>query len=83
MSLIEVMDAAGFREYLRKHKNTICGRNPIMLLLDVRAVRTDRGRENESDTDDSNLSTPPLSQPSFCVADHQQVGGKRHKRVQI
>eukprot|EP00943_MAST-04B_sp_MAST-4B-sp1_P002057 g2057.t1 len=33
MSLIEKQDADGFREYLKKFRNTICGRNPICLLL--------------------------------------------------
>jgi len=36
MTLIEGMDPIAFSTYLRKHKNTICGRNPILLLLEVR-----------------------------------------------
>ena len=33
MSLIEAQDADGFVAYLRKYKNTICGRHPISVLL--------------------------------------------------
>jgi len=33
MELIEVQDAEGFHQYLKKFKNTICGRHPIGVLL--------------------------------------------------
>eukprot|EP01137_Pigoraptor_chileana_P009188 Opistho-2@57078 len=33
MSLIEQLDAKGFSDYLKAHKNTICGRHPISVLL--------------------------------------------------
>lgn len=33
MALIEAKDAAGFEAYLKAHKNTICGRHPIAVLL--------------------------------------------------
>lgn len=36
MSLIEMMDTAGFADYLKKFGNTICGRHPIGVLLNVR-----------------------------------------------
>ena len=35
MTLIEAHDAAGFEAYLKTHKNTICGRHPIAVLLHV------------------------------------------------
>lgn len=35
MALLEARDAAGFRAYLSATGNTICGRNPILLLLAV------------------------------------------------
>lgn len=33
MRLIESLDVGAFMEYLEQTKNTICGRNPIVLLL--------------------------------------------------
>lgn len=36
MSIIEMLDTAGFTEYLKKYGNTICGRHPIGVLLNVR-----------------------------------------------
>ena len=35
MALIEKHDAKGFESYLNETDNTICGRNPIMVLLNV------------------------------------------------
>lgn len=35
MSIIEMLDTAGFTEYLKKFGNTICGRHPIGVLLNV------------------------------------------------
>ena len=35
MTLIEKQDINGFRSYLKKYRNTICGRNPICLLLQM------------------------------------------------
>ena len=35
MELIEKQDANGFRAYLKKYRNTICGRNPISLMLQL------------------------------------------------
>jgi len=35
MSIIETLDTAGFTEYLKKYGNTICGRHPIGVLLNV------------------------------------------------
>ena len=35
MALIEKHDAKGFEDYLSETDNTICGRNPIMVLLNV------------------------------------------------
>jgi AmmeMemoRadiSam system protein B len=35
MRLIESHDSAGFRKYLKETQNTICGRHPISLLLNV------------------------------------------------
>jgi predicted class III extradiol MEMO1 family dioxygenase len=36
MSIIETLDTAGFTEYLKKYGNTICGRHPIGVLLNVK-----------------------------------------------
>jgi predicted class III extradiol MEMO1 family dioxygenase len=38
MSIIEMLDTAGFTEYLKKYGNTICGRHPIGVLLNVRNI---------------------------------------------
>ena len=35
MEFIEKLDPVGFAEYLKKYKNTICGRHPIGVLLNV------------------------------------------------
>nr|CAG4637199.1 EOG090X09ZA [Ceriodaphnia reticulata]SVE73074.1 EOG090X09ZA [Ceriodaphnia reticulata] len=35
MSIIEMLDTAGFTEYLKKYGNTICGRHPIGVLLNM------------------------------------------------
>jgi len=35
MSIIEMLDTAGFTDYLRKYGNTICGRHPIGVLLNM------------------------------------------------
>ena len=35
MELIEKHDLAGFKSYLDETENTICGRNPISLLLSI------------------------------------------------
>ena len=35
IALIEAQDTHGFLRYLRETKNTICGRNPITLLLEI------------------------------------------------
>jgi|EP00945_MAST-04E_sp_MAST-4E-sp1_P008759 MEMO1 family protein len=35
MALIEQQDAKGFNEYLKRYKNTICGRHPIGVLLQL------------------------------------------------
>lgn len=35
MRLIESHNSAGFRNYLKETSNTICGRHPISLLLNV------------------------------------------------
>lgn len=39
MSLIEARDAAGFGAYLQRYGNTICGRHPIAVFLQVRRGR--------------------------------------------
>nr|CAG4648085.1 EOG090X09ZA [Moina brachiata]SVE93140.1 EOG090X09ZA [Moina brachiata] len=42
MSLIEMLDTAGFADYLKKYGNTICGRHPIGVLLNmIDSVRQD------------------------------------------
>lgn len=39
MEIIETMDAKEFRTYLQQYGNTICGRNPISILLSaIRAL---------------------------------------------
>jgi len=38
MALIEKQDARGFREYLQRDGNTICGRHPILVLLEALAA---------------------------------------------
>lgn len=35
MSLIESLDPSAFTAYLKKYRNTICGRHPISVLLNV------------------------------------------------
>nr|CAG4643369.1 EOG090X09ZA [Ilyocryptus agilis] len=35
MSIIEMLDSTGFTEYLKKYGNTICGRHPIGVLLNM------------------------------------------------
>jgi len=35
MAIIENIDAAGFTDYLKKFGNTICGRHPISVLLNM------------------------------------------------
>jgi predicted class III extradiol MEMO1 family dioxygenase len=35
MDIIEQLNPVGFTEYLRKYGNTICGRHPIGVLLNV------------------------------------------------
>ena len=35
MDIIESMDPVTFSEYLKKYQNTICGRHPIGVLLNV------------------------------------------------
>ena len=35
MDIIERMDRVEFRDYLKKHQNTICGKHPIGILLSV------------------------------------------------
>lgn len=35
MDIIETLDAPAFTEYLKKYGNTICGRHPIGVLLQV------------------------------------------------
>ena len=35
MDIIESMDPVAFGEYLKKYQNTICGRHPIGVLLNV------------------------------------------------
>jgi len=42
MALIERQDAKGFRQYLARDANTICGRHPILVLLET--LHTCRGR---------------------------------------
>jgi predicted class III extradiol MEMO1 family dioxygenase len=33
--MIQTLDVEKFKNYLKQYKNTICGRNPICLLLNV------------------------------------------------
>nr|CAG4636357.1 EOG090X09ZA [Eubosmina coregoni]SVE69936.1 EOG090X09ZA [Eubosmina coregoni] len=35
MTIIEMLDTAGFTDYLKKYGNTICGRHPISVLLNM------------------------------------------------
>eukprot|EP01016_Furgasonia_blochmanni_P041607 TRINITY_DN5429_c0_g1_i2.p1 TRINITY_DN5429_c0_g1~~TRINITY_DN5429_c0_g1_i2.p1 ORF type:complete len:205 (+),score=19.50 TRINITY_DN5429_c0_g1_i2:85-699(+) len=44
MSLIESQDAGGFYKYLQETKNTICGRNPISVLLNIIANSAQQAR---------------------------------------
>lgn len=39
MSIIEQLDPISFTNYLKKYRNTICGRHPIGVLLNVRATK--------------------------------------------
>ncbi|EGD72713.1 MEMO1 protein [Salpingoeca rosetta] len=45
MDIIEKQDAKGFRAYLQECENTICGRNPISILLNALQVLKDRQKE--------------------------------------
>lgn len=38
MELIEKHDSKGFQKYLDETDNTICGRNPILILLNVNKI---------------------------------------------
>nr|XP_032804521.1 protein MEMO1 isoform X3 [Petromyzon marinus] len=38
MDIIEQLDPAAFSSYLKKYRNTICGRHPIGVMLNVRAI---------------------------------------------
>eukprot|EP00931_Biecheleriopsis_adriatica_P055695 TRINITY_DN32990_c0_g1_i1.p1 TRINITY_DN32990_c0_g1~~TRINITY_DN32990_c0_g1_i1.p1 ORF type:complete len:326 (-),score=51.07 TRINITY_DN32990_c0_g1_i1:85-1062(-) len=42
MAFIESQDARGFREYLQRDGNTICGRHPILVLLEALAACGER-----------------------------------------
>ena len=44
MAIIEHQDAAGFRAYLNETENTICGRNPISILLNALQELRDKER---------------------------------------
>lgn len=35
MNLIESLEPSSFTAYLKKYRNTICGRHPILVLLNV------------------------------------------------
>jgi AmmeMemoRadiSam system protein B len=35
MDLIKNLDLEGFRKYLTETRNTICGRNPIQLMMNI------------------------------------------------
>ena len=39
MSIIEQLDPVSFSNYLKKYHNTICGRHPIGVLLNVSILR--------------------------------------------
>jgi predicted class III extradiol MEMO1 family dioxygenase len=51
MTLIESQDITGFENYLREHRNTICGRHPICVFM--RAMRH-ASQTNGSDNSNSN-----------------------------
>ncbi len=38
MDIIESMDPVAFSDYLKKYQNTICGRHPIGVLLNVSGI---------------------------------------------
>mmetsp|Transcript_33196 Transcript_33196/g.76675 ORF Transcript_33196/g.76675 Transcript_33196/m.76675 type:complete len:328 (+) Transcript_33196:99-1082(+) len=42
MELIQRQDAGAFRAYLKREGNTICGRHPILVLLEMLSARTSR-----------------------------------------
>ncbi len=50
MDAIEAQDLDRWYTYLKKYKNTICGRHPIGILLQVR-THTTRDRDSTSDTE--------------------------------
>lgn len=39
MGIIEQLDPTSFTNYLKKYRNTICGRHPIGVLLNVSAIQ--------------------------------------------
>lgn len=42
MGIIEQLDPTSFTNYLKKYRNTICGRHPIGVLLNVSVVTLER-----------------------------------------
>lgn len=48
MDLISKCDADGFKDYLKRTENTICGRHPISVLLSAVKSLMDSGRVNDA-----------------------------------
>jgi len=46
MDIIETLDPSSFRQYRKQYQNTICGRNPIVLLLHtVQHLKEEEGKK--------------------------------------
>lgn len=64
MSLIETLNPSAFTEYLKKYGNTICGRHPIGVLLNV-SVEGGVGGEGQVGASTIRASLP-LWKPTVC-----------------
>nr|SVE87514.1 EOG090X09ZA [Daphnia similis] len=62
MSIIEMLDTTGFTEYLKKYGNTICGRHPIGVLLNM----VDHIRETSNGFLKASLKFVDYAQSSQC-----------------
>lgn len=76
MRLIEQQDGPGFREYLSRTKNTICGRFPISLFLEV-LRQLKEGEEKGKRSNGSSSSSPLTHSVKFVSYDQSQRVARR------
>lgn len=75
MALIAARDTQGFTGYLRKHRNTICGRHPIALLLNAMdAARTPFAVDFVAYEQSSQVMTKSDSSVSYASAVVTEAG---------